>query len=391
MNHTVATIDRWSKPTSDRIYNALKPLVRFALKRYYRHIGVSGQANFPSSGAVVVISNHQNALMDPLLISCFTPRPLVWMARADVFHKKQFAWLLKALKMIPVYRSRDKVNLAEASARTQSICVDKLRRGEAIALFPEGTHRPVRHLFAFKKGFARIVLEAIAHGDVSIVPVGLDYSNYFRQQGVAHVRIGKPLLVKKGTTPVIPQLIDEAHRALQEVMIHADPGMEAAAFEDRRYALAEKYWQTGDSAFTWDDEYSRAIKEAPSWPANTDSRSPQAHSPFFLRLCRKMSPPGPLSYLLLMLSIPAGLWSMPILATCHLAAKKAVADPMFYSSVRFLAGWLLFPLAILLTGLALMAFMPMWLTLAILGWLILFQPVFWRLAPVWVPVMQRQG
>ncbi|MBL7943184.1 MAG: 1-acyl-sn-glycerol-3-phosphate acyltransferase [Flavobacteriales bacterium] len=391
MSHLKATTDRWSKPSSDRVYNFLKPLVRFALKRYYRHIGVSGQSNFPSSGAVIVISNHQNAMMDPLLISCFTPRPLVWMARADVFHKKRLAWLLNALKMIPVYRSRDKVNLAEASARTQRICVDKLNRGEAIALFPEGTHRPVRHLFPFKKGFARIVIEAVAHTDVYIVPVGLDYSNFFQQQGVAHVRVGKPLLIKKGSTPSLVQLIDEAHQALQSVMIHADHQMDAAAFEEQRYTIAEQHWQKANGVFTWDNELDHALAEASSWPVRKSTRPAQLHSPSFLRLCRKMSVPGLISFLLLIMSLPAGLWSMPVLAVCVWAAKTSVADPMFYSSIRFLAGWLLFPIAFLLTGLALLAFMPVWQTMLILAWLILFQPVFWRIAPVWYQALRRQG
>jgi 1-acyl-sn-glycerol-3-phosphate acyltransferase len=354
---------------SDLLYRLLKPLVRIALKRYYRHIVVSGLEKFPRRGAVVVISNHQNAVMDPLIVSAFMPRTLGWLARADVFRKGRGRGLLSALQMMPVFRGRDKVNLQQASAKTQRMCVELLQRGSVLALFPEGTHRPVRHLFAFKKGFARIIAEAAQYTEITIVPVGIDYSNYFAQQAVAAVRVGDPIVILQRQSPPIAEIIRRSHEALQSVVIHGDPALPAETFEAARYLQAMQRWSGKWQRFSWKAEFDYTRRHLPEGGPSAPGGSAHRHAASFYVAGW-------------LVAVPAGVCTLPVVALSNLLAKRLPGDPMFFSSIRFMAAFLIFPLA----GAAL--FGLLWsarsgiFAIAALFYLMACYPLFWRMTPL---------
>jgi 1-acyl-sn-glycerol-3-phosphate acyltransferase len=50
---------------------------------YYRRIKVFGSENLPKKGAVIIISNHQNALLDPVISCVLLRRQIHWLTRAD--------------------------------------------------------------------------------------------------------------------------------------------------------------------------------------------------------------------------------------------------------------------------------------------------------------------
>lgn len=367
---------------SDLLYRLLKPLVRIALKRYYRHIVVSGLEKFPRRGAVVVISNHQNAVMDPLIVSAFMPRTLGWLARADVFRKGRGRGLLSALQMMPVFRGRDKVNLQQASAKTQRMCVELLQRGSVLALFPEGTHRPVRHLFAFKKGFARIIAEAAQYTEITIVPVGIDYSNYFAQQAVAAVRVGDPIVILQRQSPPIAEIIRRSHEALQSVVIHGDPALPAETFEAARYLQAMQRWSGKWQRFSWKAEFDYTRRHLPEGGPSAPGGSAHRHAASFYVVCWRSMRNKPLCVAGWLVAVPAGVCTLPLVALSNLLAKRLPGDPMFFSSIRFMAAFLIFPLA----GAAL--FGLLWsarsgiFAIAALFYLMACYPLFWRMTPL---------
>ena len=48
--------------------NFVKSYIRLGLFFYYKKIKVVGKENIPKDSAVLFVSNHQNALIDPLII-----------------------------------------------------------------------------------------------------------------------------------------------------------------------------------------------------------------------------------------------------------------------------------------------------------------------------------
>ena len=90
-----------------------------------------GTSNVPVSGPVLIVSNHVGAV-DPAIIGAWTPRPVWFMAKAELF-KGGWAWLMRGYHAFPVVRhSPDRTALRRAFG--------VLKVGSAVVLFPEG-HR----------------------------------------------------------------------------------------------------------------------------------------------------------------------------------------------------------------------------------------------------------
>lgn len=84
----------------------------------------------PQDGPVLIASNHQSFL-DPVLVAVHLWRECSYMARDSLFHG-QFARLIRYLNAFPVRRgTADMAAIKEALRR--------LKRGECLVAFPEGT------------------------------------------------------------------------------------------------------------------------------------------------------------------------------------------------------------------------------------------------------------
>jgi 1-acyl-sn-glycerol-3-phosphate acyltransferase len=174
----------------------LKLPVRFLISLYYRKVKVFGAENLPKQGAVIIISNHQNALLDPVISCVLLRRQIHWLTRADVFRKPIANRILRSLNMMPVYRAHDKADLRTANDPTFKECTALLESGSVIGLFPEGTHHGGKYLKPLKKGLARIAiasLQELPDTKIYLVPVGLDYENSFHSGFDLSLSIGKPI------------------------------------------------------------------------------------------------------------------------------------------------------------------------------------------------------
>lgn len=120
---------------------------------------VTGQAHVPSRGAFILASNHVSFL-DPPLIGAACPRRLAFMARADLFrHGLLGAWM-RSVGVISLRRGEQDVGAMRRA-------IEVLRRGEPIAIFPEGGRQLSGRLGHAKRGVG--VLATLA--EVPIVPV----------------------------------------------------------------------------------------------------------------------------------------------------------------------------------------------------------------------------
>lgn len=98
--------------------------------------------------------------------------------------------------MLPIYRERDRVaDIAERNKITFDECNSRLRNNAVICIFPEGSHRGKKQLVPLKKGTSRMVIDALDAGldELCIVPVGLDYENYYSYRKNLLLRFGKPI------------------------------------------------------------------------------------------------------------------------------------------------------------------------------------------------------
>jgi glycerol-3-phosphate O-acyltransferase/dihydroxyacetone phosphate acyltransferase len=171
-------------------------LAKLLANLFFRSIEVEGREHVPRGVPLVVVANHHNSLVDPLLLfATLGVRPR-FLAKSTLWDLPGIRALLDLAGAVPVYRRQDEgVDLAKNDETFQR-CFDELAAGGAIALFPEGVSHDAPGLAPLKTGAARIVLGAMRERGIAstrIVPVGLtfDEKGVFRSRVL--VRVGEPL------------------------------------------------------------------------------------------------------------------------------------------------------------------------------------------------------
>ncbi len=205
-------------------------------------------ADIPA-GAVLVVANHPNALLDPLIVFRVAGRVVRPLAKEPLFKHPLIGPVLKALGGLPVYRKQDHPEQMHQNERTFDAAVAALHAGDAVQIFPEGQSHSEVKLTPLKTGAARIAFQAEADADwqlhLKIIPVGLTYTRktFFRGRAVAmvgdHFEIAD-YRTSYETDPVhaVKQLTDEFTRRLETLTLNLTEKEDAALIDtaERLYA-----------------------------------------------------------------------------------------------------------------------------------------------------------
>lgn len=156
---------------------------------------LSGRANFPTEGAVLLVGNHLS-VADWLFMPLLLPRRITFLAKSDYFTgtgiRGMFKrWLFAGSGQFPIDRTN-----ADAAQAAMDAGMEVFSRGNVLCIYPEGTRSPDGRLYRGKTGPARLALRA----GVPVVPVGVvgseDYVRRilgFSRPGRVRVLIGEPL------------------------------------------------------------------------------------------------------------------------------------------------------------------------------------------------------
>lgn len=170
----------------------VRGLVRF----YYPRIEIEGAERLPADGPVLLIANHPNSLIDPVLLGVVAKRPVRLLAKAPLFEVPVFGAILRASGMIPAYRGADdpkavKRNLDSLAAAARALA----ETGGVLGIFPEGKTHDALRLAQVKSGAARLALQALAAGakNLRVVSVALNYERKEKFRSAVWIRVGEPV------------------------------------------------------------------------------------------------------------------------------------------------------------------------------------------------------
>ena len=115
-------------------------------------------------GAVLLVANHPNALLDPALVQTTAGRPVRFLVKSTLFRGHVLGLIIRRSGAIPVYRridaGVDPARNVEAFAAVEAV----LARGEVVCVFPEGISHSTGRLEPLRTGAARMTMASLAPG-----------------------------------------------------------------------------------------------------------------------------------------------------------------------------------------------------------------------------------
>ena len=130
--------------------------------RLFLRVKIYGRENVPSTGGVLLVSNHQSYL-DPVFCGIRLKRDLYFLVRHTLYEGHFWGRIIKALNTIPVRRG-------EADLTAMRMVIKKLREGNAVCLFPEGTRTKDGKISSFKPGFSLLCKRS----QTAVIPIAIE-------------------------------------------------------------------------------------------------------------------------------------------------------------------------------------------------------------------------
>ena len=179
------------------IYRVMRALWRAALFAFFRRVEVQGRANVPARGPTLIVANHTNAFVDPLLVLTRLRRTVTLTAKSTLRKNPLLAPLIRAMHVIEFHRTQDVAEGADPSQNDAALtaCAARLAEGGCIVVFPEGVSHSDPRMRPFRTGAARIALAYVdAHPSgppLALVPAGLHFEAKERFRSAAGVVFGE--------------------------------------------------------------------------------------------------------------------------------------------------------------------------------------------------------
>lgn len=169
-------------------------LLSSAAGRVYYRLTIAGDP-VPRSGPLLLVANHPNSLLDPVLVAAAARRPVRFLAKAPLFTDPTIGWLIRRSGAIPVYRQIDDANVMDLNEDMFRAVHDALSDGAAIGVFPEGLTHNEPELAKLKTGAARIALGTAVKisRSFTILPVGLVFRRKDVFRSAALIVRGTPI------------------------------------------------------------------------------------------------------------------------------------------------------------------------------------------------------
>jgi len=203
------------------------------LRIYYPKTVVLGRKNFNIKGSVIVVSNHPNTLVDPLMSAVRLRGSLHFLANAGLYVNKFATWLFNTFYCIKIERIQDTNGRAVKNDGAFKACDLHLKKGGNIFIAAEGTSIKGKKVIPFKTGTARIAISAQQNMDngneVKILLVGLNYRNPSQFGSSVLIDVGEPITIRELQAQVEENGFDAVRKItkileekVRERIIHCD-------------------------------------------------------------------------------------------------------------------------------------------------------------------------
>lgn len=154
-------------PRLPSVRGVLVSAFRRLMRLYFREVERVGEPPGARTRGRVIVSNHTNALIDPILVLTDAACEISPVAKSTLWSIPGLRWLLDRAGAVPIVRRQDTPDKdGAANSAVFDTVADHLARGGNILIFPEGTSHSEPRLAPLRTGAARMLLAAEARGGV---------------------------------------------------------------------------------------------------------------------------------------------------------------------------------------------------------------------------------
>jgi 1-acyl-sn-glycerol-3-phosphate acyltransferase len=168
-----------------------------------------GREHFPRGTGALICANHQS-YFDPVLVGICFRKQINFLARNTLFDVFLFGRLIHYLEAIPIDREGFGISGIKETLK-------RLKRGEMVLVFPEGTRTLDGQVGPLKPGFCALA----RRGKVPILPAGVDgaydawpRSSRFPRLTKLRTCFGPMITLEQIERMTDEQLMEEVHRRI---------------------------------------------------------------------------------------------------------------------------------------------------------------------------------
>nr|GAT57513.1 predicted protein [Mycena chlorophos] len=203
-------------------HHVIRTTTGIAAKSFFTSIHTIGGEDCPKDIPIIVTATHHNMMLDPVILSHTFPhrRILNYWSKATLFINPVVSWILYSSGNIPVDRkSKDRKVLLKGT-------LEALKKGYAVALFPEGTSYTEPRIMQVKDGAAWAALEytrlvrehpELKLKPVAIVPAAIVYTNKTKYRSSVISHFGSPIYMDSFTEEFFSDAEGAARSAVKKL------------------------------------------------------------------------------------------------------------------------------------------------------------------------------
>ena len=161
---------------------------------FCRHVLVNKPEVLRKKGPMLLACNHPNSFLDATILAELFEQPIYSLTRGDVFKRPLYGRLLRALNMLPVYRTTEGVENLGMNYETFDACKGIFKKNGIVLIFSEAMCINEWRLRPLRKGTARLAFSAWDdNSTLEVLPVGINYSSFRRFSKNVFINFGETI------------------------------------------------------------------------------------------------------------------------------------------------------------------------------------------------------
>jgi len=183
-----------------------------------------GREKIDQNQAYIIVPNHQS-MLDIVFFNMLHHR-LRWVSKKEIFHVPLVGWEMRMVKYIELVRG-NKASVIKMMEK----CIESLKEGVSIVIFPEGTRSLTGQIGKFKTGAFQLAVRT----DKPLLPVLIDGTGeimpkkggiIFRNRRIIRIRVLDPIFPGQFGTGNPDELASRVQALMVDAMdeLRSEPG-----------------------------------------------------------------------------------------------------------------------------------------------------------------------